>query len=103
MRPRWGKANKGGDMSKEGRLDDKETIDTGYELPPSPQGTYRYEREDGTIVHGGVSGEWTLAENGEVEDVAFVMSAGWQINLRRDPSSPPWRRPSTLEHNPERS
>ena len=30
------------------------------------QGTYRYEREDGTIVHGDASGEWTLDENGDL-------------------------------------
>ena len=32
------------------------------ELPT--HGTHRYELEDGTIVHGDASGEWTLNENG---------------------------------------
>ena len=38
------------------------------------QGTYRYEREDGTIVHGDASGEWTLDENGDFEDIVFFAS-----------------------------
>ena len=38
------------------------------------QGTYRYEREDGTIVHGDASGEWRLDENGDLEDLVFFAS-----------------------------
>ena len=38
------------------------------------QGTYRYEREDGTIVHGDASGEWTLDENGDFEDIVLFAS-----------------------------
>ena len=55
-------------MSKEQPTRGKtgEQIEIVYELPPSAQGTYQYEREDGTIVHGDASGEWTLDENGEV-------------------------------------
>jgi hypothetical protein len=45
-----------------------------YELPPSPQGTYQYEREDGTTVQGDASGEWTLDENGDLEDIVFFAS-----------------------------
>ena len=45
-----------------------------YELPPSAQGTYEYERKDGTIVQGDASGEWILDENGEVEDIVFFAS-----------------------------
>ena len=41
------------------------------------QGTYRYERENGTTVHGDVSGEWTLDENGDVEDIVFFASPRW--------------------------
>lgn len=37
-------------MSKEHPRDDRERIDIVDELPPSAQGTYQYEREDGTIV-----------------------------------------------------
>jgi len=29
---------------------------------------------DGTTVHGDVSGEWTLDENGDLEDIAFFAS-----------------------------
>ena len=46
-----------------------------YELPPSAQGTYQYERSDGTTVHGDASGEWTLDENGHLEDIVFFASA----------------------------
>jgi hypothetical protein len=49
-------------MCNEHPRDDREPIDIVYELPPSAQGTYRYERLDGTTVHGDASGEWTLDE-----------------------------------------
>jgi hypothetical protein len=42
-----------------------ERVEIVYELLPSAQGRYEYEREDGTIVHGDASGEWTLDENGD--------------------------------------
>jgi hypothetical protein len=48
-----------------------------FELPPSPERSYRYEREDGTNVHGDASGEWTRAEGGEVDDIVFFVSPGW--------------------------
>ena len=43
-----------------------ERVEIVYELQPSAQRTYEYEREDGTVVHGDASGEWALDENGEV-------------------------------------
>ena len=51
-----------------------ERVEIAYAPPPSAQGTYEYEREDGTIVHGDASGEWTLDENGDVEDIVFFAS-----------------------------
>ena len=54
-----------------------ETFEIIYELPPSPQGTYQYEREDGTTVHGDASGERTLDKNGDVEDIVFFASPRW--------------------------
>ena len=51
-----------------------ERVEIVYEPPPSAQGTYVYEREDGTTVHGDASGEWTLDENGDVEDIVFFAS-----------------------------
>jgi hypothetical protein len=48
------------------------------------QGTYRYEREDGTRVHGDASGEWTLDENGEVEDIVFLASPRWLRRQRQN-------------------
>ncbi len=62
-------------MSKEERLDgaQPQKIDIFYELPPSPQGAHQYERA-GAVVHGDASGEWTLDEDGEVEDIVFFAS-----------------------------
>ena len=54
--------------------DQIEKIDIVFELPPSAEGTYQYEREDGSAVHGDASGEWTVGENGEVEDIVFFAS-----------------------------
>ena len=54
-----------------------------YEIPPSPGGSYQYEREDGTIVHEDASGEWTLEEDGEVEDIVFSMSPLHLMKLRQ--------------------
>jgi len=48
-----------------------------FELPPSAQGAYQDKREDGTTVHGDPSGEWTLDEHGEVEDIVFFASLCW--------------------------
>jgi hypothetical protein len=55
-----------------------EKFDIVYELPPSPKGTYQYQREDGTTVHGDASGEWMLDENGEVAGIVFFTSPRWQ-------------------------
>ena len=66
-------------MSKQRRPDGErpevEEVEIVFELSPSPQGTSQYEREDGTVVHGDASGEWTLDEHGEVEDIVLFMSA----------------------------
>ena len=53
------------------------------ELPPSPEGTYREERVDGTTVHGDASGEWTLDKDGELDDIVFFVSPGWGRDLER--------------------
>jgi hypothetical protein len=42
----------------------------GLEVPPAPHG------EDGTTVHGDAGGEWTLEENGDVDDIVFFVSSG---------------------------
>ena len=61
-------------MTNEHPRDDRERIDIVYELPPSAQGAYQYERPDGATVHGDASGEWTLDENGDLEDIVFFAS-----------------------------
>jgi hypothetical protein len=67
-------------MSKQQPRDDEriEQFEVVYQLPPSAQGAYRYEREDGAVVHGDASGEWMLDESGEVEDIVFFVSPRWQ-------------------------
>jgi hypothetical protein len=69
-------------MSKQDRLDDEraEAIHIVVGLPASAQGTYEYPRDDGSVVHGDSSGEWTLDENGEIDDIVFFASPrsmGW--------------------------
>jgi hypothetical protein len=65
-------------MSNEHPRGVREQIDIVYELPPSAQGTYQYERPDGTTVHGDPSGEWTLDEHGDLEDIVFFASPGYE-------------------------
>jgi hypothetical protein len=93
MRPRWGKANEGELMSNEDRLygEQPHRIEIFYEVPPSPQGTHQYNREDGTVVHGDASGEWALDENGDFEDVVFFASPrflgyGRKVETRKGPA-----------------
>jgi hypothetical protein len=63
--------------SQEPRQGEKrEVIDNIFELPPSPRGAYERGRDDGTIVYGDASGEWTLNEDGDV-DIAFFASPRW--------------------------
>jgi hypothetical protein len=72
-------------MSKQHPRDGEqpELIEIIFELPPSTQGTYQYEREDGATAHGDASGKWTLDKNGEVEDIVLFMSPGWHRKKRR--------------------
>ena len=58
-------------------------IEIFYELPPSSAGTYQYEREDGTVVHGDASGEWTVDGNGAVGDIVFFASPLELMRQRR--------------------
>ena len=58
-------------------------IDIVFELPPSPQGTYQRTRDDGAVVHGDASGEWTLDEEGEVDDIVFFASPAWLRKARK--------------------
>ena len=83
MRPQWGKANEGAAMSQPPPDGEQGKFEIVFELPPSPEGTYRYDRVDGTTVHGDASGEWTLDEDGEVDDIVFFVSPGWVRDLER--------------------
>jgi hypothetical protein len=73
-------------MSRQEQSQGAETdvINIVFELPPSPRGAYERELADGTIVHGDASGEWTLNEEGEVDDIVFFASPLW---LRRSRES----------------
>jgi hypothetical protein len=52
-------------MSEQHPRDERfEQFDIVYEPQPSSQGTYQYGREDGTVVQGDASGEWTFDEDG---------------------------------------
>jgi hypothetical protein len=65
-------------MSEKERSDERiERFDIVFERPPTAQGTYHYERDDGTVVHGDASGEWTLDDHGELEDIVFFASPRW--------------------------
>ena len=70
-------------MSQHPSDGEQQNIEIVFELPPSPQGTYRLERSDGTTVRGDASGEWTLDEDGEVDDVVFFVSPGWVRDLEQ--------------------
>jgi hypothetical protein len=60
-----------------------EVIEIVLELPPSPRGTYQRKRNDGTVVHGDASGEWTLNEEGEIDDIVFFASPLWLRKARK--------------------
>jgi hypothetical protein len=62
---------------------DTQRFEIVFELPASPQGAHRYEREDGTTVHGDASGEWTLDDDGEIDDVVSFVSPRWLTDLNR--------------------
>ena len=77
-----GKAN-GGTVITEHPPGGDSQIEVVFELPPSPEGSYRHERVDGTTVHGDASGEYTLDEDGDVDDIVFFVSPGWLRDLER--------------------
>ena len=54
-----------------------------FELPPSPKGTYEYKQNDGRTVYGDASGEWTLDEDGEIDDIVFFVSPSYLADLDR--------------------
>ena len=54
-----------------------------FELVPSLEGTYRHEGTDGTTVNRDASGEWTLDEDGELDDIVFFVSPGCVRHLGR--------------------
>jgi hypothetical protein len=56
--------------------DRPETFQVLSEIASSVEGTCRYKREGG-VVHGDASGEWTLDEDGEVEDIVSFVSPRW--------------------------
>ena len=84
MRPQWGKANKGAVMTEQHPPEDeRDRFEIVFELPPAPEGSYGYECVDGTTVNGDASGEWTLDEDGEVDDIVFFISPRWVRDLER--------------------
>jgi hypothetical protein len=62
---------------------EKDRVEIVFELPHSPEGTYRYQRGDGTTVRVDASGEWTLDDDGEVDDIVFFVSPRWLTAIER--------------------
>ena len=53
---------------------------------PAEAKVYIISPRDGATVHGDAGGEWTLDENGEVDDIVFFASPRWLAgSSRRDP------------------
>jgi hypothetical protein len=57
-------------------MSEREKSEIVGEVPPSKHGTYQREDEHGRTVHGDASGEWTLDENGDMDDIVFFLSPG---------------------------
>ena len=70
-------------MSQHPPEGEQDRLEIVFELPPFPEGSYRNERVDGTTVHGDASGEWTLDEDREVDDIVFFVSPGWARDLEQ--------------------
>jgi hypothetical protein len=57
-------------------VSEQEKIEIVFEVPPTEQGNYQRTDEHRRDVRGDASGEWTLDENGEVDDIVFFLSPG---------------------------
>jgi hypothetical protein len=66
----------GQDENRRLPVSEQEKIEIILEVPPSKNGSYQREDEHGRVVHGDASGEWTIDENGDFEDIVFFLSPG---------------------------
>ena len=66
-------------------MSEQEKIEIIAEVPPSEHGSYQRQDEHGRVVHGDASGEWTLDEDGEVDDIVFFVSPGAMRRWTADP------------------
>jgi hypothetical protein len=57
-------------------VSEQEKVEIIAEVPPSKAGAYQRTDEHGRDSRGDASGEWTLDENGEVDDIVFFLSPG---------------------------
>lgn len=57
-------------------MSEREKIEIIAEVPPSKTGLDQREDEQGRVVHGDASGEWTLDEKGDLDDIVFLLSPG---------------------------
>ena len=57
-------------------MSEKEKIEIITGAVPSEHGIYQRTDEHGRVIHGDASGEWTLDENGDFEDIVFFLSPG---------------------------
>jgi hypothetical protein len=66
------------------RLPVSEKIEIITEVP-SEKGSYQRTDEHGRVVYGDASGEWTLDENGDFEDIVFLLSPSAMRRWTADP------------------
>jgi hypothetical protein len=57
-------------------VSEQEKIEIITEIPRSKTGTYQRQDEHGGVIHGDASGEWTLDENGDLDDIVLFVSPG---------------------------
>ena len=57
-------------------MSEQEKVEIIGEVTRSKPGSYERQDEHGRVVHGDASGEWTLDENGDMDDIVFFVSPG---------------------------
>ena len=77
------------------------------EVPQSKHGSYQRQDEHGRVVHGDASGEWTLDESGDLDDIVFFVSPGamrrWTADPPYDARAPAQERPAPIHCATRRS
>jgi hypothetical protein len=66
----------GQDENRRLPVSENEKIEIITDAVPSETGSYHRTDEHGRVIQGDASGEWTLDENGDVDDIVFFISPG---------------------------